>query len=622
MLHISPSRIYVAAALACAAMLPAEAQAQLKESFEVEGTYNKEILYPEKLSRLPQRRRLTPSESEVPYELNGVEANFTPSGAPIPATSYGASRTDIAPRGYVNLELGSWLNASLEAGYAALSSREQTLDIWLRHNSTSLWRPYGDEFPDSRRRFSYQEALAARYTRSFEGAGRLDVGARYRFGYFNYYNSLPQEGVAPATQTLNDVDLSVGFTGERKLSTRNLWNVEAAVRHFAFRSGTRETALRLDGGYARRLAPASTLGIDAGFRWMLYGEPFLSEDAPEAYGNLRLAPFYQWQKGKVTLRAGVNVDLTFNADAASETGHYNVFHISPDVRFDFNSGRFAAWVHALGGQELQTLAVTADRNLYCDPFLQSTTPVYSPIDARAGVRINPFSGFSAEAEFQYKVTRNVIGGGWYPMWIYAASSGGEVTMPALDAPEGKYPTYGDGRARYNLSGFGVRLAASYRFAEIIEAHGEGTYTPQNATTGIFNGLDRPRWIVGAGLKVRPVKDLTIGVEYEYRGVRKVWSALEEFAPADPSTRAGGIAVPGQPTPGPAEKEADTPDAAGLRLPDIALLNAGVEWRLPRFSSVDMTVGFHARNILNHREEILPALPSEGVTFSGSLQILF
>lgn len=609
------------------------AVAQLNESVTVEGKYNKEVLYPEKLPRLPERRRLFPEQNELHYQLGGVEAVFTPAPAPMEATAYGARRTNIPPRGYVNFEMGSWLNTSLEAGYTILDSSNEFLNVWLNHNSTSLWTPYKkDDYENLTKRKSYQEALAARYNRLIAGVGRLDLGLRYRLGYFNYYGveeHLPIVGMpAPTdytkfvpTQTINDFSFNASLSSERDAKTLNLWNAGAGVRYFAMRTGTREANLHINGGYARRFS-SSYLGIDANVNGLFYSSA-PGTLSPDSYGNVSLSPYYRYNQGNFGVKVGANMYLTFDADAVTDNNHYSVFHISPDITFDYNNGRFAGWIHAQGGQELFTMASLADENLYCFPLLQSTTPLYSPIDATAGLRLTPFGGFTAEAEFRYKVSRNVAGTGWcIPLLADKAYGYAARFLPEFDTPEGTIATYGMGRARYNLNGWSARMKLAYNISDVAEIAADATYTPQNSDRGIYNGIDRPRWLLSTGLKLHPVKNVTIGVDYEYRGVRNVWSALENVEIAGDGVRAGGIAIPG---PGSEDILEENPSgkAVGLRLPDITRLNADVEWQLPAIGALkNVTIGAHARNLLNRREMLLPMLPSEGVTVSGSLQILF
>lgn len=626
-----------------------DAQAQLKESVDVEGKYNKEILYPDRLGHLPDRRRLTPPVSSLPYSFKGVAADFVPFGTPLAPTGYGAWRSGDYPRGYLSLSLGSWLNTELAAGYAVIARPDESLNVWLRHASTSLWKP----FPDltDNRRLSYQETIGADWSRLIKGTGRLSAGVRYHGGYFNYYGVAPfansdTDGVLPPfpTQTLNDVSARIAFSDTGEADARNHWNSELSLRHFAFRTATRETELRLGGSYSRTLeydpadfTKSSAIGFDAGFQWLFYGAAEGTQ-APDGYGNFRLSPYYRLSRSKFSLRAGLNANFTFNADGVGDKEHYALFHISPDVRIDYAGTRLAAWVHATGGQQLQTLAFIADRNLYCYPALQSTTPVNIPVDLSAGIRVNPFTGFSLEGWFGYRLTRNVRGDGWTIPLMNARYGYAGYPFPAIGR-EDEIPAFGLGRARYNLSGIYAGLEARYQLGKILDMSARMEYAPQNATHGIYNGLDRPRWIVTPRLDVHPIEALTIGVSYEYRGVRSVWSAVTAV---EEPTRGGGVSLsdgsepqgnsgggggpsigPGTQDPSVSEPSEGALHPVSLRLPDITRLNAHASYRFDKAGPFrNLTIGVTADNLLNHKETIQPGLKSEGLTVSGTISVLF
>ncbi len=631
-----------------------DARAQLKESVDVEGKYNKEILYPDRLGRLPERRRLTPPGSSLPYSFKGVAADFVPSATPLNSTDYGARRPEDYPRGYLSLSAGSWLNAGLSAGYAVIDRPGRSLNIWLRHSSTSLWKPF-PELTDNKR-FSYQETVGADWSSRLGNDLMLSAGLRYHAGYFNYYGVGPvdeAESYSPfpafPTQTLNDLSARVALSDNGDSDLKNRWNSELEARHFAFRTATRETSLKLGGAYARVLThnPAdvtskSVLGFDGAFQWLFYGAAEGTR-TPDGYGNFRLSPFYRISRSKFSFRAGFNADFTFKADVPDHKDHYSLFHISPDFRIDYSTSKFAVRVHATGGQQLQTLGYIADCNLYCYTELQSTTPVYIPVDASVGIRVNPFAGFSIEGWAGYRVTRNVRGDGWtIPLMnsmLGYANSG--IPLPVLGEDSGERgdlsASLGLGRARYNLSGLYAGASMRYELGKIMNAEAKLEYAPQSAVHGIYNGLDRPRWLITPKLNVHPVDALTIGVSYEYRGVRSVWSAVTD---TENLTRAGGVSLtesssaqsggngggtsvePGKPQT-PAEDTDSKIRPVSVRLPDITRLNVHAAYRFEKAGPFrNLTLGVTASNILNQKEVMIPGLRSEGLTVSGSVSVLF
>lgn len=650
------------------------ASAQLNESVVVKGEYRKEILYPDKLGHLPQRLRPASAISELPYALNGVEAEFVPSSTAIPASTSGARRVESASRGYMSLSMGSYLNSSLEAGYTALADDNRTLNLWLRHASTSLWHPdkglYEAAGVKAPCRFSYQEGLGVRWARQFANAGRLEATLSYRLGYFNYYDLIPDfnssvrsDVAGLPNRVVNDVAAEVGYSSAFALpdneGDRNKWSVNMGMRHLGFNLATKETHLRLSGRYARMLGQSmisglaypSAIGVDAAFDGVFYGcsswkpaqgvgsvypsafNTLLTQNydyVPSDYANLRISPFYRFNSGNIGLRIGVNADLTFNADAASSAtvrpdGHYSLFHISPDVRFDFATHGFAAYIHATGGQDLMTLASIADRNLYCSPYLQSTTPVYVPLDAKIGIRLTPISGLFVEAALGYKLTRNVPCLGWDIPVMNAMYYPGVNVLPGFPSIEsGRFATYGLGAQRYNLSGLYVDANVGYKLSGYLDLHTTLQYAPQNEKHGVFNGADRARWLLRPGLTVNPIEALSIGVDYEYRGVRNVWSAttMGHQPMAAPSVGGGTSVGGGNTSLGGVDANSATQYVA-LRLPDITRLNARAEYNFGRLGVLNnFRIGVEAKNLLNQNEVLLPGLHSEGLTISGQIGFQF
>lgn len=185
---------------------------------------------------------------------------------------------------------------------------------------------------------------------------------------------------------------------------------------------------------------------------------------------------------------------------------------------------------------------------------------------------------------------------------------GTKPLPGLNIPAGIKPEYGTGLERYNLSGFGVQLKLSYKPSRVFCIHANGSYTPQHDKTGIFNGLDRPRWIADAGFEVSPVKQITFGADIEYRGVRRIYTGY--FDPDAPVLTPGGV----KPETNPKLKM----EVTSMRLPDIYCLSAHAAWNV----TSDFSLRVEADNLLNRRNMLLPMVPTEGICFKGGLQWLF
>lgn len=586
------------------AALPASAQ--LHESVNVEGTYLRDVLHPDRINQLPALSHFRIADSSLEYALQGVPAGFSPSGPALAATAWGADRSAEPRLGYLDISSGSWLNSALYFGLGILRQPDQRLDLRLQHNSTSLWRPFGESADP---RISYDENIGLSYARRFREAGTLSVSAQYHLGYFNYYgidpNLLSINSNNPhyrqPTQTLNDAAFKADWNSLHGASPLD-WHASAGARYFATRTATRETDISLAGGVAKEFGGEHRAGIDAYLNLLLYSEA-RGGAAPDNYTALSLNPFYRWRRRSVQFRIGADLDLTFNADGSTPGTHFGAFHAAPDIRFDVTARNVGFYIHLTGGTELHTLASMWQLDPYRNPHLESTMPVYTPLDAVIGGEFTPFRGFSAGVALRYKVSRNLPMEGWY-----MACMNGPRALPDLQLPAGVSQEYGMGLDRYNLSGFGVELKLRYHPSRVFDIHASGSYTPQSDTDGIFNGLDRPRWVADGGFEVEPVRRFRFGADVSYRGVRRVYTCY--YDKTSSSLSPGGSRQAPQTT--------YEMFMTSLRLPDICRLSAHAEWDI----TPALTVRLEADNLLNRRFEILPCTPTEGITITGGLQWLF
>ena len=573
------------------------AGAQLHGEVTVEGDYQPEVILPERINMLPGMQRFRSESGALPYADRGVVTPFKTAHLPLPPTAWGADREPSDRRGYLDVSLGSWLNADISAGYRALRGRTGDLSVWLQHTSTSLWRPW----PDSKeRRYSYQETLGARYNLAVGDAGIFSVALQYHLGLFNYYGLLPgNDADGFPHQTLNDAAIRLAWDAPRRESDGSDYGVAARFRAFAFREGQREYDTQLSGRYSMAWSGGSRIGADASLSILAYGN---SEGVarPDTYGMLRLTPYYTFTKRNMTLRLGIDLDFTANAGGSTADTHYAAFHAAPDVRFDVRGRGVGFFVRALGGSELRTLASAWQTDRYCLPWLSNTQPEYTPIDATAGFEITALRGLTASLSVRFKSTRHVALEGWH----MALLNYGDRPTPSLEAtlPKGAKPGYGTELWGATITGVGFDLGLGYRLGDIFNISASGSYVPQKGTRGIFNGYDRPRWTADASLEVHPVKPLTLAVDYRYRGVREIYTSYQP-QPTNPD-----IVVDGTPK----------RQLAGQRLPDISTLDFRARWRLNKMTGI----GLQACNLLNRHEMLLPCLRSEGITFAGQIDFQF
>lgn len=645
------SKLYILSSLSLCALPGA---AQLHENISVDGKYVPEVIRVERINAFPRALSQTLATTPIGYESKGVAASFSPSLVTLPATGWRASREISSNPGYLELGVGSWLNSTLSAGYRFVDTESTLFGVRLQHNSTSLWKPNIYTLTDDKvKQYRYDESVGLYASHLFKGCGRLDAALDYHLGSFNYYGllPLPTDANAPG-QTVNDVAMRLKWKSLIHPSTNLEWNAGVRLRHFAYRhmlrmeadpiqsslplssyyaswKGGRETNVSFEGSVRMPWDNGSSIGLDALIDIVavphlfsytaqdyddLYYTPGLNSVPPRVttidgeaisgetggnhnYGVVTLTPYYRFSKGLLDIRLGADVDLAFNAGEKGE--RYPFLHIAPDVNIALQTGQVGLYLNATGGTTLNTLAHLHQLDYYAMPALSTTRPTHTPLDASFGVNLGPFSGFSLGLKAAYRIQRNVPLGGWYQAWLM----NGPLPVEGMkDMAQDAMTMHYVNRDGINLHGGSVSARVAYEYGRKFSVSAEGSYQPQDGKKGYFNGYDRARVTARFNLAVRPVDQLQLGLGYDYRGVRKIYTEAYNL-PTEGTTIINGNGTVSYPY---------------LRLPDLTLLNFSASWDFtPKFG-----VWLQADNLLNRYDEVLPYQPTQGIVVVAGLKWLF
>ena len=611
--------------------------AQFDQTISVDGKYVPEVIRLDRINTFPRQEKFSLETNPLAYDATGTPASFAPALYPMTATGWHDQREISRRRGYLDFGMGSWLNSTLSAGYRFLQDDLTTFGVRLQHNSTSLWKPALSAATADNSQYRYDEVLGLYFSHLFEGKGRLEAAADYHLGMFNYYAFNPDftpysssaDFYKAPKQTLNDAAVRINW---RSLSEADniSWNLGAGMRYFGYdkiflfnpqpspasssRTGnlkdmitTRETDINLCGGLRFPLSSTSAVGLDLNVDYLLYSGYKDSEGnsngavtaasaftRPDSYLLATLTPYYRFSINRLNIRLGVDID--FAAKAGLPDNRYSAVHFAPDVMVDYDGGAARLFLHLLGGSRLNTLAGDAELDYYQCPFMRNTTPVYSPLDGEFGVSFGPFSGFSAGIGFAFRISRGERAGGWYQEAMNGLLYPGHAySLPATY--EGSAVDYSNYDLNtYNIHGYSLRANLSYDLGSIFKVTADGSYQPQKGTTGYFNGLDRPRWVAGITAQTNPVKALRLSLSYRYRGVRNAY-IIGEYRNT---------------------KGFDESILTSRRLPDVTSLDFGASYSITE----NFSLWLQADNLLNRKVEMLPGLPSQGITFAGGLSVLF
>ncbi len=591
-------RNIIPAILICSPFLAASAQ-ELHENLTVKGEYDIDMVKTDRIYTLPQRINVTPPKFHLDYDLTGHIADYDTWYNPLVPLGYKDSYNFERRRGYLDVASGSMLNTTASAGYRFIERKDFSLAAMLQHTSTSLFHPHLSAEADKVKRYVYDETIGVKADRNFSSIGTLSAEAYYRLAFFNYYGILtPCYGAdrdkAP-TQTLNDLTfrLSLLSTPDYAGNAPFGYSATAGVRYFGYRAcydflnpglqrfkGSRESDVYVAGGVIRALSPTTAIGLDARLDLLFYGG---GAGNTRNYGSVEGTPYFRLSTGNLALKAGVNLAYTF--DFENDLDAYSGFHVAPDVRLDWKYRAFGLYLKAGGGVKLQTLAALSGLDFYQRPLAGKTQPRVTPLDARLGFTFGPWSGFSAGISAGYATSRNVIAGGWY-MATLAYGEALSTLFPVsavIPIPSESY---------INIHGFNFGLDFSYEPASWVKVTASGTWQRQSGTTGVFNGYDRPEWVLDTKLTVRPLfglrsriaQSLAVTAGYDYRGNRTIYT---------PGVDAAGCMT-----------------LLSSHLYDITRLSVG--------ASIDVSsrVSLYAKglNLLGCRAPELPMQPVEGAGF--------
>lgn len=598
----------LAAILLLGATLTSAAQ-ELNESLTVEGDYTPVIRRQERINTLPQVMQPAPIETRLPIATEGVPADAGTDILPMPVTGWQSRRNISSRKGYLDFGMGSYLNITGSAGYRFMDTEDTKAGIRLQHNSSSGFKSHAfdwsnwsnsESLPEDVKKLRTDSRLGIYASHQFD-AGRLEADLSYRFARFNYYNASQEfvnnHGSVPV-QNLNEADFNAAWMGNR-LPGKLQYTFSAGYTHFGYhryfsdRAVTpvqKENHFRLGADLSLPWDEKSTAGlnIDADLLYYTSLEEKGYADLMNSYGKVSLTPFYRFSRRNLNVNIGALIDITVDAKrqiSSSFTQKYSLFHIAPQIKLDWRKERFAAWLHLLGGTRLNTLAANSRLDYYQAPTMQGTIPLYSPVDAELGLSLGRVAGLSASLHFDYKAVNNVPFGGLYLNFPkeYATPSGSFVD------PQ---------NASLDISGWRAGLSLNYQYASLLEVSATALYSPQDGESGYFNGYDRPRWVLDARAEINPWSTLSIGIDYQYRGVRRLYDCTLTYASHE-----------------------HRPDMSihSTRLPDITALGIGASYTM---LSDQLTLWVKADNILGSPVSLSPALENEGFCILAGVGINF
>ena len=508
-------------------LFPAMAQSgdeELQKAIVVETDYQPELLKSTRLGTNPATLEEKQTKISLDYSDWAIPAKVDPLVVTQTVDDFAEKFKYSDKRGYATFGMGNYLNIVGNAGYRIVDKDNTQFGVWLQHNSTSgltdgLYKNINEAYKYSRQ-YVIEDRVGLDFSNVFS-KGVLKAETSYHFDRFNYYGAgLRTPG--NTRQMVNEFNINALWRGKSVNDNQvnyyigvgyNYFGNKFGFRNFCydtgfFDEGLTENILNINGGAEFLLGGSDFAGADLAFQYLGYrnlqgnvsgGIYETTENiGGKSFGMLSVTPYYSHRTDNMNLRIGAHVDLSF------DNGTF--FRIAPDVRFDWEMSRmFSLYASATGGNEIHTFHDVAARNRYVNPSLMLPTS-YTMVDAEAGLNFGLFKGFTITPFVGFAVVRDAL--------VTAFTSADNN----MNYPE---PTAATTYQAVDMNGAKMGLKTAYNYSDKVEFKAAYTFAPQGTKSGYQLADNRPEHVVDAKLKVTPIRQLDLYVDYRFMGGRRV-----------------------------------------------------------------------------------------------------
>jgi hypothetical protein len=410
--------------------------------------------------------------------------------------SAGAETPEKSPyRGYFSIGYFPLYNLGISAGYRAIDNERMVLNVYGQFNGesykyllndTKLNPKYnigaiGGDFAMKVNEKSTLSAAAGVYLGSNSApwrSGQSLGGGSIALGWESKAGNLEYEATANV-----DIDSYGDYT--LKLPTDSLANSLAQQRY------------QLEGGVALPIDENMHIGLDFEGDFLHSGMAELGEeyysDVASTLGIIAFTPYYRVGDTTYDIRIGAKVDFTTGGEEAGVS-------IAPDVHIDWMPMSQLAIAAKFGGGSVLN-SQRQMRNI--SPYLTATSALGRsevPITADLDICIGPFYGFSATMFGGFAKAES---------WLMP-----DAIMPAAPIFAGR-----------DIKGWHAGLRLDYQ-GSIFNVNASGEIAPSKAEKAYYLWRDRAKYVLKAGADFTGVKNLAVGIGYEYRGHRRAYIGEE------------------------------------------------------------------------------------------------
>jgi hypothetical protein len=496
-------------------------QQNLNREMTLEREYDPIIQDAAKVNTLPVVREINILKRPIVYSdyaaptLPDKEINTLPAGTLM---------TDVAHsnrNGYLHFAGGMGMNFNGDFGYHLLNTDRDKLGVYFSHRSTNGNVKFSVDSIGKRKAKLNDNLGGLDFKHRFDAA-TLSLGGSFGYSAFNYYG-MPTNAYTGATVAENDsttnqgdryINVYAGVASNRESSLGyhvgvNYKNFNQKYSLSELYDGMTENNIGLDLGLSSPVNNGRSFGIDLKMNMLTYTEPENNEVKIDstAFNNryeVTLSPYYRQENEKLRLLLGLNLMIV----SQDKT---DVF-VSPNVKLDVPIANWSLfYVNLGGGIESNTMYELSRFNRYINPvFTPDVSRTWA--DLKLGVRSSAAASLWFDLFAGYKYTESDI--------FYNPSSYGWIDKGFNNVSMAFQPT---------SQRLQIGATLKYDHQHIVDFYLKGVYNHYNLKyldtwknvygaagldkEGDMEAYGRPAFTLDAGLNVRPVKPLTLSIDY-------------------------------------------------------------------------------------------------------------
>ena len=506
-----------------------EKEKNLNREMTLEREYDPIVQDATKVNTLPVVREMNISKRPILYSDYAVPTVPEKEMTLLPA---GTMMTDVEHtkrNGYLHFGGGMLMNMMGDFGYHLLNTDRDRLGVYFSHRSMNgnVKFENGDDSIQKRKAKFNDNIGGLDYKHLFDRA-TLKLGGKFGHSAFNYYGMPTNPSGLPPLSSVamfSDFDTNQGnrlinvYGGVASdIATSIGYHIDADFTNFKQKyslskelDGMMENHIAIGFGINSPVNNGKSFGVDLNANILSYTEPseansvIIDSAGFNTHFNATFNPYFRMESDVLKLLLGLNVMLV------SQNDETNVY-ASPNIALDLPVATWSVFYAKLvGGIESNSMAELSRTNRYINPaFTADASKTWA--DLKLGIRSSATAGLWFDIFAGYKYTESDV---LFNPSSYTWISEGFNNVSMVFQP--------------STQRIQVGATLKYDYKKVVDFYLKGEYhhytikyldTWKNVYGG--NGLNaddemkaygRPSFIANAGINVRPVKPLTLNLDY-------------------------------------------------------------------------------------------------------------